>query len=131
MSIKYKPEVNKVLEKNEVKLDDLVLGQEYLLEYNIYNQNRTIKARGIFMEKRIFLPPYVMTFFKTSESTNIHKMFNEVATRYYLPVTNKIKQQSLERQAFAQSINKLFMDKSWRSKRNKNSLGNELVKMYY
>jgi hypothetical protein len=83
------------------------------------------------MEKRIFLPPYVMTFFMRSESTNIHKMFNEVATRYYLPVSNKITQQSLERQAFVQSINKLFMDKSWRSKRNKNSLGNELVKMYY
>jgi hypothetical protein len=58
-------------------------------------------------------------------------MFNEATTRYYLPVTNKIKQQSLERQAFTQSINKLFMDKSRQSKCNKNSLGNQLVKMYY
>ena len=131
MAINYKPEVNKILEKNEVKLDELVLGQEYLLECIINKENRTIKERGIFIEKQIFLPPYVMTFFMTSKSTIIHTMFNETTTRYYLPVTNKIKQQSLERQAFTQSINKLFMDKSRQSKCNKNSLGNQLVKMYY
>jgi hypothetical protein len=133
MSIQYKPTVNKVLEKNEIKVDDLVFGREYLLEFNMYNENKTIKTRGIFIEKQIFLSPYIMTFFKTSTTTStiIYTMFNEVSTRYYLPITNKIKQKSLERQAFAQTINKLIMDKSWRSKCNKNSIGNELVKIYY
>lgn len=130
MSIKNKPEVNKLLEKYEAKVDELVLGQEYLLECVINKENRTIKERGIFIEKQIYFAPYIMTFFMTS-SSNIFTMFNETTTRYYLPVTNKIKQQSAERQAFAQTINKLFMDKNWRSKCNKNSLGNQLVKMYY
>ena len=132
----YKSEVNKILERNEVKLEDLIVGQEYLLEYNIYNQNRTIKTRGIYMYKQIFLPPYVMTFFKT-DSTTILTMFNEIHTRYYKPVSDKMKQNSLERQAFAQSINKLIIENSkikniyWRAASNKNNIGNDCVKIYF
>ena len=132
----YKSEVNKILERNEVKLEDLIVGQEYLLEYNIYNKNKTIKKRGVYMYKQIFLPPYVMTFFKTTSST-ILTMFHEMNTRYYKPVSDKIKQNSLERQAFAQSINKLIIENSknkniyWRAASNKNNIGNELVKIYF
>jgi len=136
MNMSYKSEVNKILERNEVKLEDLIVGQEYLLEYNIYNKNKTIKKRGVYMYKQIFLPPYVMTFFKTTSST-ILTMFHEMNTRYYKPVSDKIKQNSLERQAFAQSINKLIIENSknkniyWRAASNKNNIGNELVKIYF
>jgi hypothetical protein len=132
----YKSEVNKILERNEVKLEDLIVGQEYLLEYNIYNKNKTIKKRGVYMYKQIFRPPYVMTFFKTTTST-ILTMFNETCTRYYKPVSDKIKQNSLERQAFAQSINKLIIENSkikniyWRAASNKNNIGNGCVKIYF
>lgn len=136
MNMSYKSEVNKILERNEVKLEDLIVGQEYLLEYNIYNQNNTIKKRGVYMYKKIFLPPYVMTFFKTTSST-ILTMFHEMNTRYYKPVSDKMKQNSLERQAFSQSINKLIIENSknkniyWRAASNKNNIGNELVKIYF
>jgi hypothetical protein len=131
MTEKYKPYVNKVLEKNEVLISYLVEGNEYLLEYNVYHENRTIKVKGVFLRKEIYLPPYIMTFFKTAKfiSTNIATMFNEVETRYYIPMSNKIKRNSLERQAFSQSINKLTMDN--KNKKNKNNIGNDLVKIYY
>jgi hypothetical protein len=64
-------------------------------------------------------------------------MFHEMNTRYYKPVSDKIKQNSLERQAFAQSINKLIIENSknkniyWRAASNKNNIGNELVKIYF
>lgn len=131
MTEKYKPYVNKVLEKNEVLISDLVEGNEYLLEYNVYHENRTIKVKGIFLTKQIYLPPYIMTFFITAKfiSTNIATMFNEVGTRYYTPVSDKIKRNSLERQAFSQSINKLTLDN--KNKKNKTNIGNDLVKIYY
>jgi hypothetical protein len=133
MKVPCKPQINKILEKNEVQLADLIVGQEYLLEYNLYSENRTIKEIGIYLKKEIYLPPYVMTFFKTRKSTILHTMFHESLTRYYLPVADKIKRESIERQAFAQSINKLCIEKqlAWRALTNKNNIGNHLVKIYY
>ena len=136
MKVPCKPQINKILEKNEVQLADLIVGQEYLLEYNFYSENRTIKEIGIYLKKEIYFLPYVMTFFKTRKSTILHTMFHESLTRYYLPVADKIKRASIERQAFAQSINKLCIEKNekqlaWRALTNKNSIGNHLVKIYY
>jgi len=64
-------------------------------------------------------------------------MFHEIHTRYYRPITETIEQLSIERQAFAQSINKLNMWRkipnkiAWRGTVNKNSVGYDLVKIYF
>jgi hypothetical protein len=129
--------VNKILEKNEVKLEDLVVGEKYLLEYYQYHINKTLKFYGEYIRDEMLISPYVTTYFKTDKW--IHPlMIHETLTRYYTPVSDKIKQNSLERQAFAQSINKLVIGrtneenkKAWRSIPNKNGLGYDLVKMYY
>jgi hypothetical protein len=129
--------VNKILEKNEVKLEDLVVGEKYLLEYYQYHINNTIKFYGEYIRQEMNISPYVITYFKTDEWI-YPLMIHETLTRYYIPVTDKIKQNSLERQAFAQCINKLVIErknensqKAWRSIPNKNGLGYDLVKMYY
>jgi hypothetical protein len=128
---------NEILKKNEVKSEDLVFGEKYLLEYHQYHENKIIKSRGVYVRQEMNIPPYTITYFKTDEW--IHPlMFHETLTRYYIPVADKIKQNSLERQAFAQSINKLVIErinngekKSWRATRNKNVLGCDLAKIYY
>lgn len=130
-----KPEVNKVLEKNEITHHELIEGKEYLLEYNVYN-NKTIKTRGIYTNKKIFIKPYIITYFKT-KSWVFPMLFHETNTRYYTPITETIEQLSIERQAFVQSINKLSMSRktpnkiAWRGTVNKNSLGYDLVKIYF
>jgi hypothetical protein len=128
---------NEILKKNEVKLEDLVFGEKYLLEYHQYHINKTIKFYGEYIKKEMLISPYVVTYFKTDEW--IHPlMIHETITRYYIPVSDKIKRNSLERQAFAQCINKLVIErtneenkKAWRSTPNKNGLGYDLVKIYY
>lgn len=129
--------VNKILEKNEVKLEDLVVGKKYLLEYHQYHINNTIKFYGEYIKKEMLISPYVVTYFKTDEWI-YPLMIHETLTRYYIPVSDKIKRNSLERQAFAQCINKLLIErtneenkKAWRSTPNKNGLGYDLVKIYY
>jgi hypothetical protein len=132
----YKCEVNKVLEKNEITHDELIEGKEYLLEYNVYNKNKTIRTRGVYINKEIFIKPYIITYFKT-KSWIFPMMFHEIHTRYYRPITETIEQLSIERQAFAQSINKLNMWRkipnkiAWRGTVNKNSVGYDLVKIYF
>lgn len=133
----HKDAVNKILEKNEVKLEDLVVGEKYLLEYHQYHINNTIKFYGEYIRKEMLVSPYVTTYFKTDKW--IHPlMIHETLTRYYTPVCDKIKRNSLERQAFSQGINKLQIGrtneenkKAWRSTPNKNGLGYDLVKIYY
>jgi hypothetical protein len=58
----YKCEVNKVLEKNEITHDELIEGKEYLLEYNVYNKNKTIRTRGVYINKEIFIHLWTFKF---------------------------------------------------------------------
>jgi len=134
MTTPFKSAVNPILAKNEVAFADLVVGKEYLLEYNVYNTNKTIKTKGVFIHQKCLVEPYIVTYFQTSKWI-YPQMYHEANTRYYTPITHLLCRLSLERQAFAQSINKLSMDrkgkKGWRRCSNKNSLGYELVKIYY
>jgi hypothetical protein len=134
MTTPFKCAVNPILAKNEVSFVDLVVGKEYLLEYNVYHINKIIKIKGVFMHQECLIEPHIVTYFQTNEWI-YPEMYHEAHTRYYIPITDVLCKLSLERQAFAQSINKLSMDrkgiKGWRRCSNKNSLGYELVKIYY
>jgi hypothetical protein len=136
MSGPCKCPVNPILAKNEVTLADLVVGKEYLLEYNVYHSNRTIKSRGVFIRQECMIPPYVVNYFQTNRWI-YPEMYHEALTRYYIPVAAEIKARSLERQAFAQSINKLVAERKrgnasgWRQLSNKNSFGDDLARHYY
>jgi hypothetical protein len=133
MIIPSKPKVNKILEHYEITKNDLIIGNEYLLEYNDFSGKRTIKTKGLYIKESMNIIPYIVTYFKTPRWI-YPEMYHESLTRYYLPVSKKIMQKSLERQAFMQSINKLFI-KINREKKidetKENSIGNDLVKIYY
>jgi len=57
MTTPFKSAVNPILAKNEVAFADLVVGKEYLLEYNVYNTNKTIKTKGVFIHQKCLVEP--------------------------------------------------------------------------
>ena len=133
MIIPCKPKINKILEHYEIKNNDLIIGDEYLLEYTDFSGKRTIKTKGIYVKQEMNIPPYIVTYFKTPRWI-FPEMYHESLTRYYLPVYKNIMQKSLERQAFIQSINKLFIEINGIKRIDEikeNSIGNDLVKIYY
>jgi len=128
-----KPRVNEVLKDYEVTIDQLVPGTEYLTEHTYHGPGGySSRSKGYFLGKdqlgtAYFSEPNV----EYDPDDFVQVVQPDLHSRFYRMPSKELQQKSLERQAFAQSINKQTYEGDWRGKKSTSSVGKDLSKTYF
>ena len=130
--------VNTILSEFEVRPNDLVPGNIYLIKNLNRVTNQTCKYKGIFIKNEI-VPEIISSFFLITETlqgclrrNNMQTIFFDHSARYYTPPTELLMDESAQRQYLENEFTKMINSQDFNTNNvEKNSVGSDLANEYF